>query len=71
MVRIKAHYDGKVLVPDEPLNVPQDVPLEITVSESTAPFDEGALDRLIELGADVWRGVDGVEYQRKEREGWV
>jgi hypothetical protein len=28
---IRAHYDGKVLVPDEPVELPVDQPLEIEV----------------------------------------
>jgi hypothetical protein len=37
MAAIRAHFDGKVLVPDEPVDVPRDKPLrvEITVEEAT------------------------------------
>ncbi len=30
-VVIRAHFDGSVLVPDEPVELPQDCPLEIQV----------------------------------------
>lgn len=33
MIRIKAHYDGKYLCPDEPVELPRNVPLTILVSE--------------------------------------
>ena len=31
MTVLKAHFDGKVLVPDEPVNLPQDCALELHV----------------------------------------
>jgi len=70
MVRLKAHYDGKVLVPDGPVQLPQDVPLDITVDTPAPEEPVRGLEALIGLGAEIWRGVDGLEYQQKEREGW-
>ncbi len=32
MTRIKAHFDGKVIVPDEPIDLPADTRLIITVA---------------------------------------
>jgi hypothetical protein len=31
MTAIKAHFDGKVLVPDEPVDLPVDQPLEVHI----------------------------------------
>ncbi len=70
MIHLTAQYDGKVLVPDGPLELPTGVPLDITVH--TQPDNNGR-DPIMELdglGAEVWEGIDGVEYQRREREGW-
>jgi hypothetical protein len=41
MSTIRAHFDGKVFVPDEPVNCPQNVPLRLTLtteSESSRPL---------------------------------
>ena len=37
MTVLKAHYDGRVLVPDEPVDLPLDTPLEIQVRRVTEP----------------------------------
>ena len=50
MTKLKAHFDGKVLIPDEPVDLPTDCLLEVQVQpvsyqvEPTAP-----LLRLVEL----------------------
>ena len=31
MTTIRAHFDGRVLVPDQPVNLPKDTPLEVDV----------------------------------------
>ena len=69
MVRLTAHYDGKVIVPDGPIELPTGVPLQVTV-EPQGPLSEDGLLALSGLGAEVWDGIDPVEYQRREREGW-
>ena len=33
-IAIKAHFDGKVLVPDEPLEIPKDTPLIVEIKEA-------------------------------------
>ena len=35
-VTLKAHYDGKHIVPDEPANIPIDTPLAVTVLPADA-----------------------------------
>lgn len=36
MIVLKAHFDGKVLVPDEPVNLPVDCALEVRVQRASA-----------------------------------
>ena len=33
-ITIRAHFDGKVFVPDEPVDLPADAPVELTVDPS-------------------------------------
>lgn len=42
MIAIRAHYDGKYLVPDEPLQLPRDKPLKVQIDlEQTEASDDG------------------------------
>lgn len=70
MVRLTARYDGKVLVPDEPLELPTGVPLHVTVQTDEEAAEQDSILSLDGLGAEVWGGVDALDYQRREREGW-
>lgn len=71
MIRLTAHYDGKVLIPDEPVTLPAGVPLEVTVQASEhLPANGDPILAFVGLGAEAWAGVEPVQYQRKEREGW-
>lgn len=36
-MRIRAHFDGKVIVPDEPVNLPPGVTVEITILSGIEP----------------------------------
>lgn len=45
MTAIKAHFDGKVLVPDEPVDLPVNQPLEVYVAAANAESTP-----LVELG---------------------
>lgn len=52
---VNAHFDGKVIVPDEPLDLPpnQALILQIqTVSENGAPAEESALAWIAENAVD-------------------
>ena len=55
MTVLKAHFDGKVLVPDEPVDLPMNCSLEVQVkpqklSPTLAQKDEGdSLMKLVEL----------------------
>jgi hypothetical protein len=50
MKTLKVHYDGRVLVPDEPVDLPLNRPLELTVVSIDKPSDvPAALDKLAAL----------------------
>ena len=70
MVRLTAHYDGKAIVPDEPVQLPTGVPLQITVQMPEQTCARDPIPALAGLGKEIWGDVDPVEYQRREREGW-
>ena len=54
--RIWAHFDGKVIVPHEPLDLPVDLPLQVQL---IAPVDE---DRSLgETGAALAEAAWGIE----------
>lgn len=40
MVAIKCHFDGKVIVPDEPLDLPRNQPLVVHIEAGTAEVAE-------------------------------
>jgi len=70
MVHLTAHYDGKVLVPDEPVELPSGVPLHVIVQTGDQTVNGDPILALVGLGMDIWEGVDPIDYQRREREGW-
>ncbi len=70
MVRIAVRYNGKVLVPAGPLELPEDVPLEAIVQDRKRSSEGDGVLALAGLGAEIWQGDDAVDYQRSEREGW-
>ena len=50
MTVLKAHFDGKVLVPDEPVNLPTDCVLEVRVEPvREIPSSADSLQRLVEI----------------------
>ena len=70
IVRLIAHYDGKTIVPDEPVQLPTGVPLQVTVQAPEQASGADPIAALTGLGKEVWNAIDPVEYQRREREGW-
>lgn len=36
MIQFSAHFDGRNICPDEPISLPENVPLRITVDEAAA-----------------------------------
>jgi hypothetical protein len=78
MLTIKAHFDGKTIVPDEPVSLPQGTALTIHV-EPTAAIDEGGGERFATIGELLKSGAiggwahrtditDSVAYARELRE---
>jgi hypothetical protein len=57
MTRIKAHYDGRVFVPDEPVQLPPGKPVSVDVEENgtsevpTRPEDQLAKFRRLFVGS--------------------
>jgi len=50
MTVLKAHFDGKVLVPDEPVNLPTDCALEVRVQLARKAAPNGnSLRSLVEV----------------------
>ena len=53
MTKLKAHFDGKVLIPEEPVNLPTDCQLEIQVQALPSQNEPQApLVRLVELAQE-------------------
>lgn len=44
MARFLAHFDGKYLLPDEPVELPTDKPLRVTVEEVATEADRPPLN---------------------------
>jgi hypothetical protein len=36
MIQFSAHFDGRNICPDEPISLPENVPLRVTVDENSA-----------------------------------
>jgi hypothetical protein len=49
VIAIKAHFDGKYLVPDEPLNVPKDQPLRVQIDVAQPAENEIGNSSISEL----------------------
>ena len=50
MTTLTAHFDGSVLVPDEPVKLPMDRPLKVQVEPLPETLaDEAPLQQLVEL----------------------
>lgn len=61
MVVFRAHFDGNVFVPDEPVDVPKDAPLRLAVvegEEGTRPL-RALLDIAQEYSTDETWPADG------------
>ena len=78
-IKIHAHYDGKTIVPDEPVDLPSDQQLEVEVrviSAAHPPRSEAGMKPDITSLPffGMWAArddmQDSVEWVRKEREKW-
>ena len=39
MKAIKAHYDGRVIIPEEPIDLPANTPVRVLVPEAESPAE--------------------------------
>lgn len=63
MVALKAHFDGKVLIPDEPVDLPKGKTLLIHVE----PTVSGQLEKPLMTGADLLKsGLVGLWKDRTD-----
>jgi hypothetical protein len=69
MTAIKAHFDGKAIVPDEPVDLPMDTPLFVFVESKRPMTGKDVLESgLIGLWKDRTDIGDPGEYARQLRE---
>jgi len=74
-VKIRAHYDGKTIIPDEPVNIPTNEPLVVEVSLKTERAAGKAAESITSLPffgmwADRDDMSDSIAWVTKERERW-
>jgi hypothetical protein len=55
MIQFSAHFDGQYICPDEPVSLPENVPLRITVDQSSPPPSDatGPIDLFDRLEAEA------------------
>ena len=58
MIAIKAHFDGKNIVPDEPLELPKDQPLNVTIDVGEAKPKKRKLGT---MRGTIWMSPDFVD----------
>lgn len=78
-ITIRGHFDGRAIVPDEPLDLPADQQVEIEVRLVPKPRSRRRGGRrrpsitslpFFGMWADRVDMRDSAEWVRKEREGW-
>jgi hypothetical protein len=61
-IRIRAHYDGQVIVPDEPIDLPVHQALEVEVRPVVAAGDEAShAERRVALERFLARAMHGLK----------
>jgi len=76
--RVSAHFDGKTIVPNEPLELPKDQELEIEIRVITRSQKRGRRKRAGRVTSLPFFGMwanredmkDSAAWVRKERERW-
>jgi hypothetical protein len=71
-ISIRAHYDGKAIIPDEPVDLPVDKPLTIQVQAAAEGVPTGTAAELANSGLfGIWKNRkdigDSLEFARKLR----
>ncbi|MCA9204428.1 MAG: hypothetical protein KDA59_15345 [Planctomycetales bacterium] len=64
MIRFKAHFDGEKLCPDEPVSLPQGVPLSVSVTGQSANNDVTA-----DAHPDAWSELSDLIQQSRVETG--
>ena len=66
MKAIKAHYDGRVVVPEEPVNLPANTPVRVLVPETDDSADIAReFSKLSEASfSRVWDNEDDAAYDK-------
>jgi hypothetical protein len=59
-ITIRAHYDGKVIVPDEPLDLPVDQPLEVVLEPVVEAGSESSSQQTIKERLERLRQATGI-----------
>jgi hypothetical protein len=73
MTSVKAHWDGKQVILDQPLDLQPDTPLLVNILDegvTSKALKEDPVLMLSGLGREIWEGIDPDEYVRQQREGW-
>ena len=69
MTSIKAHFDGRAIIPDEPVDLPTNEPLYILVGKKRPMTGRDILESgLVGMWKDRTDIGDSVEYARQLRE---
>jgi hypothetical protein len=64
---IKAHFDGRVLIPDEPLDLAVNQEVRLQVEPAGAPVvrtEKEMLELFAEMDADTVHADHGIDYSR-------
>jgi hypothetical protein len=64
---IRAHFDGRVLIPDEPLGLAVNQQVTLQVEAATVPAvrtEKEMLELFAEMDADTVHADHGIEYSR-------
>jgi len=66
MKAIKAHYDGRVIVPEEPVNLPANTPVRVLVPETDDSTDiTREFSKLSEASfSRIWDNEDDAAYDK-------
>jgi len=71
MIRIRAHFDGKVIVPDEPVELSPNAPLEVTVHPMDDQAGQLCITDLRGILRGTWGSAEAVDrYLNRERDSW-
>ena len=69
MIRIRAHFDGKVIVPDEAVELSPNTALDVLISPANSKTH--SIANLRGKGAGLWKSVQEVDdHLRRERDSW-